>query len=345
VSEFPAGDPHREDLEEIVSAAKRASELTKQLLAFSRQQVLEPQVLELNVVVAKLSKMLKRLIGEDIDLVNVPASGLGAVRADPGELDQVLMNLVVNARDAMPNGGKLTIETANVELAEAFTSLHESVAPGVYVMIAVSDNGEGMDEATKSRIFEPFFTTKERGKGTGLGLATVYGIIRQSGGHVEVYSERHRGTTFKIYLPRVTDPADEVQPRATGDATRGGSETILVVEDEPAVRKVTRTMLERLGYVVMEADRPDTAIALAESWSHAPDLVVTDVILPGINGRELVRALESKWPGIKVLYLSGYTDDAIVRHGVLDAGVAFLGKPFTPDGLGLKVRAVLDAKR
>jgi PAS domain S-box-containing protein len=344
LNEFAAGDAHRGDLEEIVSAAKRAAELTKQLLAFSRQQVLEPRVLDLNALVAGVHKMLKRVIGEDIDLVARAGADLGSVRADPGEIEQVLMNLVVNARDAMPNGGKLTIETANVELTDGQHGLSESVPPGPYTLLAVTDTGEGMDEATQSRIFEPFFTTKERGKGTGLGLSTVYGIVKQSGGHVAVYSEPGRGTSFKIYLPRVDEANDAEHLRQTHETIRGGSELILLVEDERAVRKITRTLLEKLGYSVIEADQPAAALALADALSKSPDMIVTDVILPGMNGRELARMLESKWPDVKVLYLSGYAGDAIVRHGVLDEGVSFLGKPFTPDGLALKVRQVLDAK-
>jgi PAS domain S-box-containing protein len=341
---FPPGDSHREDLDEIVSAADRATQLTRQLLAFSRQQVLEPQLLDVNILVAGVSKMLQRLIGEDVDLVAITAADLGTVRADPGELEQVLMNLVVNARDAMPDGGKVTIETSNVELADAQHGLAESVAAGQYVLFAVSDTGEGMDDATKARIFEPFFTTKERGKGTGLGLSTVYGIVKQSGGHVSVYSEPGRGTTFKIYLPRVSDPSDADEEQEARPVARGGTETILLVEDEASVRKITRTILTQYGYSVIEADTPKAALTIAANLTRPPSLVVTDVILPGMNGKDLARALEMKWPELRVLYLSGYAGDAIVRHGVLDEGVAFLGKPFTPDGLALKVRQVLDNK-
>jgi two-component system cell cycle sensor histidine kinase/response regulator CckA len=344
VSEFPPGDSHRADLEEIVGAARRASELTRQLLAFSRQQVLEPQVLDLNILVEKSSKMLKRLIGEDIDLVAKAAANLGSVRADPGQVEQVLMNLVVNARDAMANGGQITIETANVELAESPSGLAESVLAGQYTLLAVSDTGEGMDDATKARIFEPFFTTKERGKGTGLGLSTVYGIVKQSGGHVSVYSERGRGTTFKVYLPTVGDAVRDEDPSKPQAVVLGGTELILLVEDEASVRKITRSILERLGYQVVEADSPVTALALAATLAAAPSLIVTDVILPGMNGKEMARALGETWPGVRVLYLSGYPGDAIVRHGVLDEGVAFLGKPFTSDGLARKVRRVLDDK-
>ena len=304
VNEFPPGDPHRADLEEIVGAAKRASELTKQLLAFSRRQVLEPQVIDLSVLVGKVSKMLKRLIGEEIDLVANTVADLGPVRADPGELEQVLMNLVVNARDAMPHGGKITIETANTELSEAQHGLAESVAAGPYTLLAVSDTGDGMDDATKARIFEPFFTTKEVGKGTGLGLATVYGIIKQSGGHVSVYSEPGRGTTFKIYLPtagNATITEDPTQPKIV----RGGTERILLVEDDASVRKITRTILERLGYSVVEADAPRAALELADALTPPPRLIVTDVILPGMNGKEMALTLSKKWPGVRVLYLSG----------------------------------------
>ncbi len=344
IEDLSTNDPRRADLEGILHAARQAADLTRQLLAFSRRQVLELKVLNLNDVVAGIEKMLQRVIGEDLDLAMALTPDLGAVRADPGQLEQVLMNLVVNARDAMPDGGQVTIETAAVELDDAYAKTHSPVVPGPYVLLAVSDTGVGMDEATKNRIFEPFFTTKELGKGTGLGLATVYGIVKQSGGHVWVYSEPGRGTTFKIYLPRVTEPAEALHPVGAGAEVQGGSETILVVEDQADVRTVVRKVLERCGYSILEADRPSAALALADAARALPDLLITDVVMPELNGRELARQLEARWPGLKVLYLSGYTDDAIVRHGVLESGVSFLQKPFTPDTLARKVRQVLDSR-
>ena len=343
IEEHASDDPRRPDLDQIVSAARRAADLTKQLLAFSRRQVLQPQVLDLSDLVMNLSRMLERVIGEDIDLKSNLTSRIGCVRADSGGIEQIIMNLVVNARDAMPSGGTVTIETANVEMSGADVGAQDPIAPGPYVLLAVSDTGEGLDEAIKGHLFEPFFTTKERGKGTGLGLSTVYGIVKQSGGYVVAESERGRGATFKVYLPRIAEPAEALPPKGAHTDIRGGSEIIMLVEDEAAVRQVTRTVLERRGYTVLEADRPESAIALADSLPHPPNLVVTDVILPGISGRQLAGLLEEKWPGLKVLYLSGYMDDAIARHGVLERGVALLEKPFTPDALALKVRQVLDS--
>ena len=343
IEEHASDDPRRPDLDQIVSAARRAADLTKQLLAFSRRQVLQPQVLDLSDLVMNLSRMLERVIGEDIDLKSNLTSRIGCVRADSGGIEQIIMNLVVNARDAMPSGGTVTIETANVEMNGADAGAHDPIAPGPYVLLSVNDTGEGLDEAIKGHLFEPFFTTKERGKGTGLGLSTVYGIVKQSGGYVVAESERGRGATFKVYLPRIAEPAEALPPKGAHTDIRGGSEIIMLVEDEAAVRQVTRTVLERRGYTVLEADRPESAIALADSLPHPPNLVVTDVILPGISGRQLAGLLEEKWPGLKVLYLSGYMDDAIARHGVLERGVALLEKPFTPDALALKVRQVLDS--
>jgi len=343
IDEHASDDPRRPDLEQIVSAARRAADLTKQLLAFSRRQVLQPQVLDLSDLVMNLTRMLERVIGENIELRSNLTSRIGCVRADSGGIEQIIMNLVVNARDAMPSGGTVTIETANVEMNGADVGAQDPIAPGSYVLLAVSDTGEGLEEAIKGHLFEPFFTTKERGKGTGLGLSTVYGIVKQSGGYVVAESERGRGATFKVYLPRIAEPAEALPPKGAHTDIRGGSETIMLVEDEAAVRQVTRTVLERRGYTVIEADRPESAIALADSLPHAPNLVVTDVVLPGISGRELAGLLEGKWPGLKVLYLSGHMDDAIARHGVLERGVALLEKPFTPDALALKVRQVLDS--
>jgi two-component system, cell cycle sensor histidine kinase and response regulator CckA len=333
--------PEREDVEEIRKAARRAADLTRQLLAFSRQQVLAPQVLGLNVLVANLEKLLRRLIGEDIELRTALGAGLGAVKADPGQLEQVIVNLAVNARDAMPDGGRLTIETGNAELDETYSAEHFPTQPGSYVLLAVTDTGTGMDAETKSHIFEPFFTTKGLGKGTGLGLATVYGIVKQSGGYVWVYSEPGQGTSFKIYLPRVVDAPVPAPPAQDAPVSLRGSETILLVEDDEMVRTLTRRLLEANGHTVLLASRGDAALELARSYEARIDLLITDVVMPGMSGRDLADQVQTLLPGIKVLYLSGYTDDAIVRHGVLEPGVAFLQKPFTADTLARKVREVL----
>ena len=335
--------PEREEAEEIRKAGLRAADLTRQLLAFSRQQVLAPQVLDLNEVVANMDKILRRVIGEDIDLRTVPSPDLRTVRADPSQLEQVVMNLAVNARDAMPTGGKLTIETANVELDEAYAREHAVVLrPGHYVMLAVSDTGIGMDVATRARIFEPFFTTKAKGKGTGLGLATVYGIVKQSGGVIWVYSEPGRGTTFKIYLPRVEDAAVPAARSPVPPVSVRGSETVLLVEDEEMVRKLVHKVLKANGYTVLLAADGIDAERVAEQHAGPIHLLMTDVVLPGLNGKQVAQLLTAARPMIRVLYLSGYTDDAIVHHGVLESGVAFLQKPFTPAVLGRKVREVLD---
>jgi two-component system cell cycle sensor histidine kinase/response regulator CckA len=334
----------RDDVEEIRKAAKRAAELTHQLLAFSRKQVLAPQVLDLNALVRNLDKLLQRLIGEDVALRTVLASELGAVRADPGQLEQVIVNLVVNARDAMPEGGQLTIETANAELDDAYAEAHFPAQPGSYVLLAVSDTGKGMDAATRSHIFEPFFTTKEPGKGTGLGLATVYGVVKQSGGYVWVYSEPGRGSSFKIYLPRVAEAPKPAGPGPQPTGPLGGSETILLVEDDEMVRVLTRRMLEADGYTVLLASHGEEALGLLAGHRGRVDLLVTDVVMPGMSGRDVANRVATLRPGTKVLYLSGYTDDAIVRHGVLEPGIAFLQKPFTADTLARKVREVLEAR-
>ncbi len=338
-----AGVPEREEIEEIRKAALRAADLTRQLLAFSRQQVIAPTVLNPNDVVATVDKLLRRLLGEDVELRVVLASDLAAVKVDPSQLEQVVLNLAVNARDAMPNGGKLTIETQNVELNQEYVRGHLSAQPGSYVMLAVSDTGVGMDAATQARIFEPFFTTKEKGKGTGLGLATVYGIVKQSGGWIWVYSEPGHGTTFKVYFPRVAEVAAPAAPTPAPPASVRGSETVLLVEDEEMILKLVHKVLQANGYTVLVAASGGDAERVAGQHDGPIHLLMTDVVLPGLNGREVARRLEATRPGIRVLYLSGYTDDAIVHHGVLEPGVAFLQKPFSPTVLGRKVREVLDS--
>jgi two-component system, cell cycle sensor histidine kinase and response regulator CckA len=341
LEELDGPDPLHNELDEIRKAADRAASLTRQLLAFSRQQVLAPKVLDLNIIVNNMDKLLHRLLGEDIDLFTVLEPGLGRVKADPGQLEQVIMNLAVNARDAMPRGGKLTIETTNVDLDDAYARDHVSVTPGRYVMIAVSDTGLGMTEKVKSRIFEPFFTTKEVGKGTGLGLSTVYGIIKQSGGYVWVYSELGIGSTFKVYLPRVDAPAD-FTPAHSLQPARRGTETVLLVEDEDGVRALVRQVLHKHGYNVLEARNGGEALLMCERHQGKIDLLLTDVVLEQMSGRELAERLLKVRPEMKVLYVSGYADDAIVHHGVLTAGMAFLQKPFTTEALARKVRSVLD---
>ena len=334
--------PLRRNIEEIQKAADRATSLTRQLLAFSRQQVLEPKVLDLNAVVAGVEKMLRRLIGEDIEVVTALASELGQVKVDPSQIEQIILNLAVNARDAMPQGGALTIETANVELAEAYARQHTSVQPGSYVLLAISDTGCGMDAGTQARIFEPFFTTKEKGKGTGLGLATVYGIVKQSGGYIWVYSEPGHGTTFKIYLPRVAEATPVQEVGQAFSPPPAGSETILLVEDEDGVRKLGREFLESTGYTVLEAQNGAEAIQVANRHMGLIHLMVTDVVMPQMSGRELAHRLAPVRPEMKVLYMSGYTDNAVVRRGILDRGTAFLQKPFPLSGLARKVREVLE---
>jgi PAS domain S-box-containing protein len=342
--DLPAGSPAHDDLNEIRTAATRAAALTRQLLAFSRQQVLQPAVLNINEVIETLEKMLRRLLGEDIALETHLAPDLGNAEADAGQLEQVIMNLVVNARDAMPTGGKLTIETANVALGGEYAQVHRPVAPGDYVMLAVSDSGIGMDDAVKTRLFEPFFTTKEVGKGTGLGLATVYGIVKQSGGYIWVYSEPGHGAAFKVYLPRVHAPVDAAKQAAPTAGPLGGTETILLAEDDDLVRPLARELLVKLGYRVLDAADAAGALALGRGHPGDIDLLVSDVVLPGQSGLQLARQLAADRPRMKVLYMSGYTDEAIVRHGLLDPGTNFLQKPFTPAGLARKVREVLDAK-
>ena len=331
----------RLDLQEIEKAAKRAAGLTRQLLVFSRQQVLEPRVVDLNALVGNLQRMLDRLIGEDIQLRTALTVDLWPVRADPGQLEQAIVNLVVNARDAMPHGGRLAIETANVELDGSYGESHVPVQPGSYVLLAVSDTGVGMDSATKARIFEPFFTTKEPGHGTGLGLATVYGIVKQSGGYIWVYSEPGHGTTFKVYLPRVAGVAELAEPAPSAAIHTRGSETVLLVEDQEDVRRLARRVLEGRGYTVLAASNGDEALDVVAQYPHRIHVLVTDVVVPGVNGRELARRVTASRSDVKVLFVSGYTGEAVHQRGLLEPGVAFLQKPFTADVLARKVREVL----
>jgi two-component system cell cycle sensor histidine kinase/response regulator CckA len=335
----------REYVAEVLNASDRAASLTRQLLAFSRRQIMTPQVLDLNTIVSNVEKMLKRLIGENIELATAQQPNLGRVKADSGQIEQVILNLVVNARDAMPEGGKVTIETANVELDEAYARSHTTVVPGSYVMLAVSDTGQGMDADTLTRIFEPFYTTKEPGKGTGLGLATVYGIIKQSSGNIWVYSEVGGGTSFKIYLPRVHESLVGAAPAPASSRSERGTETILLVEDEEAVRTLVRETLRLYGYKVLEAEGAETALATLEGYREPIHLLVTDLVMPRMSGKDLALRISPVHPEAAVLYMSGYTDNAIVRHGVLEANTFFLQKPFTPRVLVKKVREVLDAKR
>ena len=330
-------------VDDIVKAAERGGGLTRQLLAFSRKQVLQPRILDLNAVVDETQKMLQRLIGEDVQLVTVLDETLGPVKADPGQIGQILMNLAVNARDAMPRGGRLTIETGNVGLDESYARQHAGVEPGRYVMLAVSDTGHGMTPEVRSRLFEPFFTTKEPGKGTGLGLATVYGIVKQSGGHIFVYSEPGHGTSFKVYLPR-TDAVEVAAPlpEPTAGQLPRGWETILLVEDETSLRELIRECLEDTGYAVLEAQHGTEALELCERYEGPIHLLVTDVVMPRMGGRELGERIRALRPDLRVLYMSGYTDDAVVLHGVLAEDMAFLQKPFTVEALALKVRELLD---
>ncbi len=328
-------------MEEVIKAGERAAGLTRQLLAFSRKQVLQPTRLDLNALITGMHPMLSRLIGEQVELVPSLAPELSNVRADPGQLEQVLMNLVVNARDAMPSGGRLMIQTANVELDGSFMQ-DVKIHPGPYVMLAVSDTGDGMTEATKSRLFEPFFTTKGPGKGTGLGLATVYGIVKQSGGYVWVFSDLGKGTSFKVYLPRSEEDAQVAKPPSPDDTPCVGTETILVVEDEEAVRLLTRRILEEARYRVFDAPNPQQAEELFGRHPNTFNLLLTDVVMPGSSGPKLFERLVHRQSNLRVLYLSGYTDPTMVDGGQLDPGVPLLQKPFAANALKRKVREVLD---
>jgi two-component system cell cycle sensor histidine kinase/response regulator CckA len=343
LTELPERDSRRENVEEILKASERATALTKQLLAFSRRQVLEPRVLDLNEVVRNLSRMLSRLIGENIELSVSPAPDLWHVLADPGQIEQVLLNLAINARDAMPRGGRLTIETRNTQLDGSHWRKDFPVQSGDYSLLAVTDTGVGIPPEIQTRLFEPFFTTKPRGEGTGLGLSTVYGIVKQSGGYIWVYSEPGAGSTFKVYLPRVDAALTASEtPRTANSAS--GSETILFVEDEREVRSLVEKLLRLQGYKVLSAADPAAALAHARGHSGVVDLLITDVMLPGLSGRDLAQQIQKLKPEIPILFISGYSDDAVVRHGNLDAGTHFLQKPFTPLQLGKKIREILDAR-
>jgi signal transduction histidine kinase/DNA-binding response OmpR family regulator len=337
-----ADDPIHSEIGQILKAGNRAADLTRQLLAFSRKSIVQPRVIKLNTVIAGMEKMLHRLIGEDIRMMFELAGDIGQVKADPGLIEQVILNLAVNSRDAMPQGGHLTIETRNVELDASFSRRHKSVMPGSYVMLAISDTGQGMDEATRLRIFEPFFTTKEKGKGTGLGLSTVYGIVKQNNGSIWVYSEPGQGTAFKIYLPRIAEAVD-VEPEASTEPAARGTETLLIVEDEEAVCTLLKQILVSAGYQVLTAVNGGEALMLLERFRKPVHLLLTDVVMPGMSGRELADRLLTIHPEMKVLFMSGYTDNAIVHHGILDPGAQFIGKPFAMAAVQRKVREVLDS--
>ncbi|MBI5531115.1 MAG: PAS domain S-box protein [Deltaproteobacteria bacterium] len=340
--DLEASDPLAVTLREVNKSALSAATLTHQLLAFSRKQLIEPKVLNLNDLIGNLQKMLPRLIGEDVSLRFVPSQDLESVRLDPGQFEQVIVNLAVNARDAMPDGGALLIETANVDLDEPYCASHPGVAPGKYAMLSVRDNGCGMTKEVRDRLFEPFFTTKPKGKGTGLGLATIYGAVKQAEGFIEVDSEVGKGTTFRIYLPRLTEKAEKWSREGAYEGLPSGTETILLVEDESIVRDLAQRVLSRLGYTVLPAQNGGEAFMLAERRKDRIDLLLTDVVMPGMNGRELADRLSLLHPEMKILYTSGYTEDVIVHHGVIDQGLRFIGKPYTPRSLAQKLRKVLD---
>ena len=332
----------QKDLSMIFQAGKKAEALTRQLLAFSRRQVMQPRIIDLNILIDDLEKMLKRLIEEDIQLITQKDPDLGAVKADPTQIEQVLLNLAVNSRDAMPQGGKLIIETSNVLLSSDLVHERVTMAAGPYVLIVVTDTGVGMDEQTMANIFEPFFTTKEKGKGTGLGLSTVYGIIKQSGGYIWVYSEPGKGTTFKIYLPQVIEEVEDIVIQRSPPETLKGKETILLVEDDQGVRDVSEMILREFGYQVLKAENGEEALQVIEKNGKEIQLMITDLVMPGMSGKELTDRLSGLENGFKVLYLSGYTDEAIVHHGILDKGINFLAKPFGTEELLRKVREILD---
>jgi len=338
-------DVTAESIQEIKASGERAASLTHQLLAFSRKQVLKPQVMNLNTVITGFVKMLNRVVGEDVQIITHLAADVWLTKADPGQMEQVIINLAVNARDAMLYGGKLVLETGNVSMdEEQCKEGHREMQPGAYVVLSISDTGEGMDEEVKEKIFEPFYTTKELGKGTGLGLSTVFGIVKQSDGYIYVYSETGKGTTFKIYLPRIEEGQEEGGETLQAQEELKGTETILIVEDESAVRKLIHRMLKTLGYKVMEAETGREALQIFKDTKVEIDLVITDTIMPGMSGKELTERLTAIQSDVKVLYISGYTDNMIVHHGVLEEGVSFLQKPFSPTTLSQKVREMLDEK-
>jgi PAS domain S-box-containing protein len=343
LEDIAADDPKRKDLEQITQAGLRAASLTSQLLAFGRKQILQPEILDLNSVINGMSSMLRRLIRENIELIPITQPGLGLINADPGQIQQIIMNLAVNSRDAILEGGNLTIETANVNFDEEYAREHPAIEVGPYVMLAISDNGLGMDAVTKSHLFEPFFTTKEKGKGTGLGLSTVYGIVKQSNGFIWVYSEPGKGTTFKIYFPRAEGKVPRIIQEGKTVQEDRGSETILVTEDESSVRALVARILRERGYTVLEASKGKEALDIAEKYSGEINLLITDVVMPGMGGKALESQLTAIRPSLKALFISGYTDNAIVHHGILDSDVVFLQKPFTVESLTRKVRAVLDS--
>jgi signal transduction histidine kinase/ActR/RegA family two-component response regulator len=345
--DFPDANPDavQNNASQIITASNRAAALTRQLLAFGRKQVLQPTVVNLNEIIVDLDKMVRRLISENVEIVTRPATKLGTVKADPGQIEQVLLNLVINARDAMPHGGTLTVETANVELDQAYADKHAGMRPGPYVALAVSDTGIGMDAETQAHIFEPFFTTKEMGKGSGLGLATVYGVVQQSGGHISVYSEPGRGSTFKVYLPRAGDVTEPLPASPVQQPAMRGKETILVAEDDPQVRDLAVAILKACGYLVLELENANDAERVCQQHGGDIDLLLTDVVMREVSGPDLARTVQRVRPETKVLFMSGYTDSAIVHQGVLNPGIAFLPKPFTPSILAGRVRQVLDEGR
>jgi PAS domain S-box-containing protein len=343
-AEFAPHSRELEDLEEIRKAARRAAALTRQLLSFSRKQVLEPRIIDVNGVVMNLDKMLRSLISENIELKLQLGDDLDAARVDPNQLEQVIMNLAINARDAMPEGGTLTIETANAKLDEDYAATHVSVIPGDYVMLAVTDTGCGMTQETQARIFEPFFTTKPAGRGTGLGLSTVYGIVKQSGGTIWLYSEPDKGTTFKVYLPAIESLPQDIGKAAPAEPATRGAGTVLIVEDDEQLRRLTYRALVQEGYVVLEADRGRTALETARRHKGGIDLLLTDMVMPDTNGRKLADTLRAARPSLRVLYMSGYPDRAIVNHGMVGPDDAYVAKPFTTDGIVRKVREILSAK-
>jgi signal transduction histidine kinase len=340
-------EPQRAALEEIRRSAERGGQLTHQLLAFSRRQPLEPRIVRVNDLILQMEKMLHRLIGEDVELITIPAASRDSVQADAGRLEQVIMNLVVNARDAMPSGGKLTIETGTVQLSESYSARQLGIQPGQHVTISISDTGVGMDEETQSHLFEPFFTTKGPGRGTGLGLATAYGIIRQSGGSIGIVSQLGKGATARIYLPvaEANAQAEAVPEKTTAVERLTGAETVLLVEDEARVRKLIVDILAARGYRVLEATRGNEAVRLAAAHKGPIHLAVVDVVMPEMSGPDVVRQIQPAHPDMRVLYISGYTDEAMVHHGILESGAAFLQKPFLPGVLAQRVREVLDAEQ